>query len=448
MMHFSGIGFSWRLIAVPFVFLLIFVLAFFCGSRAGTKASAATKEGGDAPPPAVVVEEVRQQTVHIPSEFVARTAADQTVEIRARIEGVLTEASFGEGMPVTKDQVLFRIDPALYEANLQSAQAQLDKAVADLNLAQGQVSVKTADAQIKQAEASLVNADQDVARLEPLAREEAVPQQDLDSAVAKQKSAQADLDSARANRENTVLSQRVSIEQAEAAIESGKAAVAKAELDLSYTTIHSPIDGLIGRREVSVGNLVGRGEPTLLATVSTMDPMRADFSISEMDYLAFARHRIAAGGVQQPGSFQLVLADGTLYPHDGAVVMFERGLDPTTATIPLAAAFPNPDSLLRPGMFARIRVATQAIENALLIPQRAVIEMQGAKTVMVVGSDNVVAVRTIAVGDRFENCYVVLKGLQAGERVIVEGQQKARPGEPVTPAAPVAPAPASATEGK
>lgn len=391
-------------------------------------------------PPAVVVEEVQPRTVVIPSEFVARTVADQTVDLRARIEGILTEASFEEGKAVAKDQVLFRIHPALYEANLQNAKAQLAKANAELNLAQNQVSVKAAESQVKQAEASLLKADQDVARVEPLVRDEAVPQQDLDAAIAKQKVSQADLDAARANLENVTLSQRVSIEEAQAAVESGRAAVAKAELDLSYTIITSPIDGVIGRQQVSAGNLVGRGEPTLLATVSTTDPMRVDFSISETDYLLLMKHREAMANKQEPILIELVLADGTVYPHKGVVVMFERGLDPTTATIPLAASFPNPDSFLRPGLFARVRVAAKRLENALLVPQRAVIEMQGAKTVMIVGPDTMVAVRTVVLGDRFENYVVVSEGLQAGDRVIVEGLQKARPGKPAAPAPPVAPA--------
>lgn len=397
-------------------------------------------------PPSMVVEEIRPQTIKIPSEFVARTVADQTVEVRARIEGVLKEATFEEGKPVNQGQPLFKIDAALYEANLQAAKAQLAKAEADLNLARNQVSVKAAESQVEQADANLVKADQDVARFEPLVKEEAVPQQDLDTARAKQKVAKADLDAARANKENAELSQRVSIEQAEAAVESGKAAVAKAELDLSYTLIKSPIDGIIGRQQVSAGNLVGRGEPTLLATISTMDPMQVDFSISETDYLMMMKERQTAASAQQPpAELELVLADGSVYPHKGTVTMLERGLDPTTATIPISASFPNPESLLRPGLFTRVRVAVQTVENALLVPQRAVIEMQGAKTVMIVGQDNLVATRTVAVRDRYENYFVISEGLQAGDRVIVEGHQKARPGKPVIPAAPVAPA---AAEGK
>ncbi len=418
----------------------LLLLGFICAP--GNAANAAAKEAAASagPPPGVVVEELHPQTVAIPSDFVARTVADQTVEICARIEGVLVEMSFEEGKKVQKDQVLFRIDPALYEANLQTARAQLAKAGADLTLAQDKVSIRAAEANVKQAEASLVKADQDVARMEPLVKEEAVPQQDLDGAVAQQKVAQANLESAKAHRENTALTQKVNIEQALAAIESGKAAVAKAELDLSYTVIKSPLDGIIGRQEVSVGNLVGRGQPTQLATVSTTDPMRVDFSLSEADYLVFMKRRLAGGENKSGGELGLVLADGSLYPQKGALVMIERGLDPTTATIPVSASFPNPDNLLRPGLFARVRAEVRQIENALLVPQRAVLEMQGAKTVLIVGPDNVVAARTVTLGDRLGGDYVVQGGLNAGDRVIVEGQQKARPGKPVTPAAPAAPA--------
>jgi membrane fusion protein (multidrug efflux system) len=195
-----------------------------------------------------------------------------------------------------------------------------------------------------------------------------------------------------------------------------------------------------------VGNLVGRGESTQLATISTMDPMRVDFSLSEADYLFFMNRRIASGKEKAVEAvLDLVLADGALYPQKGVVTMFERALDPTTATIPVSASFPNPDNLLRPGLFARVRVGTRQIENALLVPQRAVMEMQGAKSVFVVGPDNVVVARTVTLGDRLGSDYVVLKGLDPGDRIIVEGQQKARPGKPVTPGAPVAPA---APEGK
>jgi membrane fusion protein (multidrug efflux system) len=442
----SGILRLWTARLFP---LLLLSLACSAGSLANAAAKEAAAPAG--PPPAVVVQELRPQTVAIPSDFVARTVADQTVEICARIEGVLIEMSFEEGKKVQKDQVLFRIDPALYEANLQTAKAQLAKAQADLTLAQDKVSIRIAEANVKQAEASLVKADQDVARLEPLVKEEAVPQQDLDAAVAQQKVAQADLESAKARKENTALTQKVDIEQALAAIESGKAAVAKAELDLSYTVIKSPIDGIIGRQEVSVGNLVGRGEPTQLATVSTMDPMRIDFSLSEADYLIFMKRRLAGDANKAAIELGLVLADGSLYPQKGTVAMIERGLDATTATIPVSASFPNPDSLLRPGLFARVRAEVQQIENALLVPQRAVMEMQGAKSVLVVGPDNVVAARTITLGDRLGGNYLVLNGLNAGDRVIVEGQQKARPGKPVTPAAaaaPATPAESAAPEGK
>ena len=415
----------------PFL-LLALLLPFGCVNESGANASNKT---GSPPgkPPSVVVQEVRPQTVHIPSEFVARTVADQTVEIRARVEGFLLEATFEEGKPVKSGQLLFRIDPTVYEANRQSAKAQLTKAEADLTLAQNQVSLRAADSQLRQAEVSLNKADQDVARIEPLVREEALPQQDLDAAIARQQVAQADVEVAKANQENVSLGQQTSIEQAQAAVEAAKAAVVKAELDLSYTEIRCPIDGLIGRQEVSVGNLVGRGEPTLLATVSTTDPMRVDFSISETDYVTLVKRFLAGEFTQEAADLELILVDGSVYPHKGVLVMFGRSLDPTTATIPLSASFPNPDSLLRPGLFARVRTTVRTVEDALLVPQRAVVEMLGAKTVMVVGPDNVVAVRTVSLGDRYQDSYVALSGVQAGDRVLVEGLQKAQPGKPVMP---------------
>lgn len=387
-----------------------------------------------APPPAVVIQEIKQETVHIPAEFVARTEAVQSVEVRARVEGELVTASFEEGKVVEKDQILFQIDPAAYKSKLQTAQAQLTKAIADLDFAREKVNQKRAEAQLKQAQAALTKAEQDVARLEPLVKEEAVPAQELDAATAQQKVAQADVDAQLANVENTELNQRISIQQAQAAVESAKATVEMAELDLSYTTLRAPISGVIGRKAVSVGNLVGRGEPTLLATISTSNPMKAVFSISELEYLRLSRER-AASGTQDKRPVELILADNTVFSEKGIVTVIERALDPTTATILIESEFPNPTGLLRAGQFARVRVEIDVRENAVLVPQRAILEMQGSKTVLVVDSENTVAVRSVRLGERYQSYYVVAEGLSAGERVIVEGVQKVRPGMKVTPTA-------------
>lgn len=342
-----------------------------------------------APAPAVVVAEVIQKTVPIYGDFVAQTEANSTVEIRARVEGVLEKVHFAEGDMVKKGQLLFEIDPRTYEAALKDAKGELAR-----------------------AKAALEKAQKDVDRYVPLVKEDAVPQQDLDSAEAMQKVSTASITIAEAN-------------------------VAKAELDLSYTKIYSPIDGIIGRLNVNVGNLVGRGENTLLATISSSDPIYVNFAISEVDYLRIAKRYLGSdkpdGQQSEEDRFELILADNTVFPYKGKFGLVERGVDPRTGTLTVRTVFPNPDELLRPGQFGRIRVVLEERPNALLVPQRAVTEVQSAKAVLVVGPGNKVSQRTISASDRYENFWIVSEGLKAGERVIVEGIQKARPGMVVAP---------------
>jgi len=380
------------------------------------------------PPPQVIFARAIQKDVPVYLESVAQTVAEDTVEIKARVAGVLLTAQFKEGMPIEQGAVLFTIDPQEYEARLQSAKAQLAKAEADLRLAKEQVTVRAAEAAVAQAKAKLRKATEDVARLTPLAAADAVPEQDLDTAKAALDVAKADLDAAEANLVNAKLMEQVGIQVAAAAVEGAKASVAQAELDLGYCTISSPIKGLIGRKDVSVGNLVGRGESTVLATVNTIDPMRASFTISEQDYLHLKGKR-----KDDLPAFHLTLADGTVYPHDGTLVVAERQVDIRTGTLLLEARFPNPDGLLRPGQFGRVKAVAETIKGAVVISQRAVMEQQSAQVVYVVKDDNVVEMRAVSLGERDGSLVVVRDGVKAGERVIVDGQMKARPGHPVAP---------------
>ena len=365
------------------VWLVIFLLLVGgCGSQEPTATSKKL------PPPTVVVETLTPKTVPIYQEYVARTEARQTVEIRARVEGFLEKVFFKEGSVVKAGQLLFLIDQRPYKAALQDANGSL-----------------------AQARAAMEKAQKDVDRLRPLVAADAAPQQDLDKAVAESLYSRA-------------------------AIEKGKAAVVKAELDLKFTKIHSPITGIIGKEEVTVGNLVVK-DKTLLTTISSWDPMRVVFSISESDYLLLAKRylqgkKTAPAPDQEP--FALIMADNSLYPYKGKVSFVDRALDLTTGTLKIYVSFPNPDQLLRPGLFGRIRVELEEKPNALLVPQRAVQELQGLKTVLVVGQDNKVAVRTITLGDRYQDFFIVTHGLKPGERVVVEGLQKAIPGQKVTPA--------------
>jgi membrane fusion protein (multidrug efflux system) len=362
-----------------------------CG---GGKDADKAKQAAAPPPPAVVVTEVVQKTVPIYGEFVAQTDARETVEIRARVQAFLEAQHFTEGTIVKKDQLLFTLDKREFQAKLQQAKAELEIAMARLG-----------------------KAETDERRLKPLAERKAVPQQDYDNAAANLLAAQANVSAARAN-------------------------VVAAELDLSYTTIRSPIAGLIGKRLVSPGNLVGKGEATLLDTVSSIDPIRVNTTISEAEYLRFFAQRKERANSSAP--LELILADGIAHPYPGKVVIVDRAVDQKTGTLTFSAEFPNPDGRLRPGQFGRVRAAVETAKDAILIPKRAVQEIQGMQTVLVVGADNMVALRTIQPGETVGDLLIVRNGLKPGERVIVDGVQKARPGSKVSPTAAAAAGPTTA----
>ena len=356
------------------------------------------KQAAAPPPPAVVVTDVVQKTVPIYGEFVAQVDAKETVEIRARVQAFLEAQHFTEGTIVKKDQLLFTLDKREFQAKLQQARAELEVSMARLG-----------------------KAETDERRLKPLAERRAVPQQDYDNAAANLLSAQA-------------------------AVSASKAALVEAELNLSYCTIKSPIRGLIGKRLVAPGNLVGKGEATLLDTVSSIDPIRVNATISEAEYLKYFGQQQRKGARTSNGAtLELVLADGSVYPHKGKIVIVDRAVDLKTGTLSIIAEFPNPEGQLRPGQFGRMRAVVDTAENAILVPKRAVQEIQGMKSVLVVGADNMVALRTIRPGETVGDMLIVLDGVKAGDRVIVDGIQKARPGSKVNPT--VAPA-ASAADVK
>jgi membrane fusion protein (multidrug efflux system) len=390
------------------------------------------------PPPTVAVTQAVRKTVPIWGDFVARTIADEEVELRARVEGFLEKVNFDTGDRVKAGDVIFEIEKSRYLAAVEANKARLAKAESDLYLAEKQVKVLEAKAGVAQQEANLVKAQQDVARLKPLVEQRAVSQQDLDAAIAAESVSNAGVEAAKATLRNAELSSDAYIRVAKAEVLASKAALQAAELDLSYTTIRAPIEGSIGKRNVDPGNLVGRGESTLLATIVDADPIIAKFTVSEGDYL---RLRRGAGDTRAAETrraalrFQLILTDGTKYPEVGTIGRVEATVDVETSTLPVEANFPNPSGLLKPGQFGRVLVALEQRENAILIPQRAVKEIQGAQTVLVVDEGNKVAMRTITVSDRTEDSFVVGSGLQEGERIIVEGVGKVRPGIVVVPVA-------------
>jgi membrane fusion protein (multidrug efflux system) len=439
--------------------LAVLLLLSAC-DRGATGAKQAPAE----PVPTVIVAEIPQRTVQIAGEFVSRTEAVPTVEIRARVSGVLEQVRFREGSEVTQGQILFVIQQDEYKAAVQSARALLAKAQADLTRARDVSVVDRTRAQLDQAKADLGRTRQDVARYRPLAQAQAIPQQDLDTAVSREQVAAAAVEAAEASLKDSVLNQRTAIQLAEAAVESAKAAMIQADLNLKYTVIDSPISGIISKLSVDRGNLVGKGEATTLATVSAVDPMYVDFTVAEVDYLRLVKRvpGVARGEVRDDAPpLQLVLADGTTFPHPGRAVFVDRAIDQKTGTIQVRARFPNPDRVLRSGQFGRVRVVTDEVPDAVLVPQVAVQELQGAKTVLVVGEGDKVALRTVTLGESYQDFYIVSAGLKRGERVIVEGIQKARPGAQVKaqlkslsdgkqpqPAAAPTPAPEAASPAK
>jgi membrane fusion protein (multidrug efflux system) len=430
MLQASSIRRAWRKARAAGALLMVAPLLLNCG---GESSAQKEKAAAPAPPPVpVVVAPVTQKTVPIFAEFTARADARDTVEIRARVEAFLEGIHFEEGRPVKQGQLLFTLDKRKYVAALDSAKAQLAKSKAELQFATEQVTVDTAKAKLDQSKAQLGKADLDVNRLSPLAKVKAVPQQDLDNALVAQEVAKSNVDASKASYDTTVVTQKVTVDMARAAVSAAESAIKQAQLDLSYCTITAPIAGLVGQRLVSVGNLVGRGEPTLLATISALDPLRVSFAVSETEYLALARRM--GKSAQRPVDIELILADGTVHPQKGKVTVAERAVDQKTGTLTIVAEFPNPDRLIRPGQFGRVRGAIDTAENAVLIPQQAVMEQQSAKVVYVVESDNKVGLRTVTLGDRFENMFIVKGGVKPGERVITEGMLKVRPGMVVNPA--------------
>ncbi|MGH7343031.1 MAG: efflux RND transporter periplasmic adaptor subunit, partial [Candidatus Rokuibacteriota bacterium] len=312
----------------------IAMLALVGCERGDAKAS---KQAPAAPTQTVIVVEVPQRTVSVGADFVARTEAVPTVEIRARVSGVLEQVRFREGSEVKKDQTLFVIQQDEYKASLQSARAQLAKAEADLVRAKDTSVVDRARAGLDQAKADLGKDRADVARYRPLVEQQAIPKQDLDTALSREQASAAGVQAAEAALKDTVLAQRTAVQLAEAAVESGKAGVTQADLNVKYTTLESPITGIISKLSVDTGNLVGKNEPTLLATVSAIDPIFADFAITEADYLRLVKRIPGLGRGEVPRdrapALELILSDGTVFPQKGRPIFVDRAIDQKTGTI-------------------------------------------------------------------------------------------------------------------
>ena len=361
------------------------------------------------PPPLVKVVHVEQHDVPIYGEWIGTLDGMVNAEIKAQVSGYLLSQHYTEGSVVRKGQLLFALDPRPFQAALDQARGQLAQA----------------NAQKLQAEANQGKTQLDVNRYTPLAKARAITEQDLDNAV-------------QAN-----LAAKALVEAATAAIVTANAAVETAQLNLGFTNIRSPIDGIAGLALMQVGSLVNAGA-TSLTTVSTVDPIKAYFTATEQEYLRYVRMNPIESEREahtRELELELVLADGTIYPHKGRFYVADRQVNPQTGAIRLAGLFPNPGNILRPGQYGRVRAVTEIRSHALLVPQRAVTELQGRYQVAIVDSANMVSIRPVTVGDRSGSMWIIESGLKPAERVVVEGIQQIRPNQVVNPQPFVAPSP-------
>ncbi len=467
----------WTFAATGAVVICVVIVFFFLFQK---------EEAAASPPPAEVeVIEVEQKDVPVYSEWIGTTEGMVNAEIRPQVSGYLLRKNYTEGTFVKKGQLLFEIDERPFQAaldqssgRLAEAQGRLGQAVSQLTQAQariGQTEAQVAQAQaqvsqmraqaaqtraqLAQAEANQRRTQLDVNKYQPLREQKAVTQQELDNAVQANGAALAQITAAKAQIEaanaqigaaasgvNTAQAQvraataeaataKAVIDSAKAAVDAASADVETAKLNLGYTKILAPIDGIAGIALAQIGNLISpTGE--ILTTVSTLDPIKVYFTISEREYLANTKNNPAQAGRNPAGNqaeLELILSDDATYPYPGRFFAADREVDARTGTIRIAGIFSNPGNALRPGQYGRVRSITSFKENALLVPQRSVTELQGIYQVAVVGDDNKVDVRKVKVGDLIGSQQMIVDGLKPGEKVIAGGVQKVRPGAIVAP---------------
>jgi RND family efflux transporter MFP subunit len=357
--------------------------------------------GAPGAPLDVQVVQVEQKDVPIYGEWIATLDGLVDADVRAQVTGYLIQQGYQEGAYVKAGQLLFQIDPRPFQAVLDQAKAQLSQA----------------QAQLANAEALQMQAQLNVDKYTPLAQEQAASQQDLDNAVQTNVAAKA-----------TVLNSK-------AAIQASQAAVETARINLNFTRLVAPIDGIVGLAQLQVGALVSPSSG-VVTTVSTVNPIKVYFTVSESEYLAWRLRFPTEAALQAADKslhLHLILADGSTYAHEGTFYFADRQVNIGTGAIRLAALFPNPANILRPGGYGKVRTAVRVQKDALLVPQRAVSELQGGYQVAVVDGANKVSIRTVQVGDRVGQEWIVTEGLKSGERVVAEGVQKVRTGMQVNP---------------
>jgi RND family efflux transporter MFP subunit len=397
--------------------LIVIAAIVFINVIRGKSVAAATPP----PPPEVQVAAVEQRDVPVQHQWIGTLNGLVNAAINAEVTGYLLRQDYAEGSFVHKGQLLFEIDPRPFQAAVDQAAGQLAQAQAQV--AQAQAGLVQAQAQLVSAEANQRRAQLDEEKYTPLFEQQAVTRQDLDNSVQTNQSNKAQVAAGRAQVETS----KAQIEAAGAAVKAAEAALETAKVNLSFTRLTSLIDGIAGTATVQVGNLVTVSS-SAVTTVSTLDPVKAVFTVSEQEYLSLAR-----ADALRHLQLKLILADGTTHPKDGRFSFADRQVDPSTGAIQMTALFSNPGNILRPGQYAMVRAVTGEDKGALLVPQPAVTELQGGYEVVVVGGDNKVVTRQVQVGERVGTMWVITSGLKPGDRVVVEGQAKVKPGQQVQP---------------
>jgi membrane fusion protein (multidrug efflux system) len=446
----------------PFALCLLAVVIAAAAAGCGERSGAAPV----APPPVVKVTPVVERDVPISVEYVGTLVGYVNAQIRPRVAGHLVSQHYTEGSLVKAGDVLFEVDPRPFrtavdqaDAKLQLAESQLSQSKAQVDGSQAQVEQAIAkvaqdEAQVKRAEATQRQTELDVNRYTPLAQRGSVSQQELDNAVQSNLANLAAVAAAKA----AVLNSQASVSQARAALEkaradvktqeanvaAARAALADSRLNLGYTTVLSPIAGVAGFRGANIGDYVGPSDSTPLTTVSQVDPIYAEFPISEQRALTVLRRWDSDPRAPRSIELELILGDGSVYAKRGRAVALDRQVDVTSGTVLARGVFPNPGNVLRPGQYAKVRAVVETRKNALLVPQRAVQDVQGVHQVAVVRADDTVDVRAVQVGTRFGSLWIVSEGLKPGERVVVEGGDRVRPGQKVRPEANTPPGPVPA----
>src|SRR5438876_1266857 len=436
------------ILTVAIGLILVFLIA---AERSSKPVQAAPR------PVQVEVAQVEQRDVPIYSEWIGTTDGMVNADIKAQVTGYLLRQDYKEGSFVRKGQLLFEIDPRPFQAALDQAngqvaqyQGQLEQANSQVTQAEAQVAqansqLLQSQAQLAQAQANQIKTQLDVNKYAPLAEQKAVTQQDLDNAVQGNVVAKAQVEAAKAGVETAraqlraataqIGTAKAAINTAKGQIENAQAAVKTAQLNLGFTRIISPIDGIAGIAQAQVGNLITTTSAPL-TTVSTVDPIKVYFTLSEQQYLNFTKRNLIEarrGASVVQIELELILSDGSTYPEKGSFFFADRQVDPKTGAIRMAGIFPNPGNVLRPGQYGRVRAVTASKPDALLVPQRAVSELQGSYQVAVVGADNKIEIRTVKVSDRTGTMWIIEDGLKPAEIVVAEGTQKVKPGTVVNP---------------